>query len=157
MALHTGAAEERDGDYFGPPVNRVARLLSAGHGGQTLLSGTTRGLVVGSLPQGTELRGLGEATSNGNAPESLSGVSAKTSPPRPPVTGEGHPSKRPLDPSYLRGQHDPGNGPGQNVEDPDRAQHHHDAKGSRQGGGKSHPHEHQQGLGRLVGPEDRPR
>src|SRR5215211_7417352 len=28
MALHTGAAEERDGDYFGPPVNRVARLLS---------------------------------------------------------------------------------------------------------------------------------
>ena len=27
MALHTGEAEERDGDYFGPPVNRVARLL----------------------------------------------------------------------------------------------------------------------------------
>ncbi|MGH3085839.1 MAG: protein kinase domain-containing protein [Rubrobacteraceae bacterium] len=40
MALHTGAAEEeRDGDYFGPTVNRVARLLSAGHGGQVLLSG----------------------------------------------------------------------------------------------------------------------
>jgi class 3 adenylate cyclase len=38
MALHTGSAEERDGDYFGPPLNRVARLLSAGHGGQTLLS-----------------------------------------------------------------------------------------------------------------------
>src|SRR3712207_9490163 len=34
MALHTGAAEERDGDYFGPPVNRVARLLSAAHGAQ---------------------------------------------------------------------------------------------------------------------------
>ncbi len=32
MALHTGAAEERGGDYFGPPLNRVARLLSAGHG-----------------------------------------------------------------------------------------------------------------------------
>src|SRR5215210_2607125 len=31
MALHTGAAEERDGDYFGPPVNRVARLMSAAH------------------------------------------------------------------------------------------------------------------------------
>src|SRR5829696_8256345 len=28
MALHTGTAEERSGDYFGPPVNRVARLLS---------------------------------------------------------------------------------------------------------------------------------
>ncbi len=32
MALHTGAAEERAGDYFGPSLNRVARLLSAGHG-----------------------------------------------------------------------------------------------------------------------------
>jgi class 3 adenylate cyclase len=33
MALHMGAVEEREGDYFGPPVNRVARLLSAAHGG----------------------------------------------------------------------------------------------------------------------------
>src|SRR5205814_1777715 len=32
MALHTGAAEERDGDYFGQPLNRVSRLLAAGHG-----------------------------------------------------------------------------------------------------------------------------
>ena len=38
MALHSGEAEERDGDYFGPPLNRVARLLSSGYGGQTLLS-----------------------------------------------------------------------------------------------------------------------
>jgi class 3 adenylate cyclase len=38
IALHTGAAEERDGDYFAPPLNRVARLLSAAHGGQVLLS-----------------------------------------------------------------------------------------------------------------------
>src|SRR5690349_13648649 len=37
MALHTGAVEMRDGDYFGQPVNRVARLLSVGHGGQVLL------------------------------------------------------------------------------------------------------------------------
>src|SRR5215213_2535117 len=34
MALHTGAAEFRDSDYFGPPLNRVARLLIAAHGGQ---------------------------------------------------------------------------------------------------------------------------
>src|SRR5215207_6316344 len=34
MALHVGGAEERDGDYFGPPLNRVARLLSAAHGGR---------------------------------------------------------------------------------------------------------------------------
>jgi class 3 adenylate cyclase len=34
IALHTGTVEERDGDYFGPPVNRVARLLSIANGGQ---------------------------------------------------------------------------------------------------------------------------
>jgi predicted ATPase/class 3 adenylate cyclase len=45
MALHTGAAEERDGDYFGPPLNRVARLLAIGHGGQVLLSQAARDLL----------------------------------------------------------------------------------------------------------------
>ena len=60
IALHTGVAEERSGDYFGPPVNRVARLLSAGHGGQTLLSSATRKLVRDRLPEDTELRDLGE-------------------------------------------------------------------------------------------------
>jgi len=35
MALHTGAAEARDGDYFGPPLNRAARLLAAGHGARS--------------------------------------------------------------------------------------------------------------------------
>src|ERR1700736_886213 len=39
MGLHTGYAEERHDDYFGPAVNRVARLMSIGHGGQVLLSG----------------------------------------------------------------------------------------------------------------------
>jgi class 3 adenylate cyclase len=37
MALHTGAAELRDGDYYGSSVNRAARLAALGHGGQTLL------------------------------------------------------------------------------------------------------------------------
>ena len=60
MALHTGAAEERDGDYFGPPVNRVARLLSATHGGQVLLSLPTQELVRDLLPTQTSLRDLGE-------------------------------------------------------------------------------------------------
>ena len=41
MGLHTGEADERGGDYFGPPVNRVARLEAAGHGGQVLLSDAT--------------------------------------------------------------------------------------------------------------------
>jgi predicted ATPase/class 3 adenylate cyclase len=60
MALHTGAAEERDRDYFGPTVNRDARLLSAGHGGQVLLSLATQELVREALPEGVELKDLGE-------------------------------------------------------------------------------------------------
>jgi tRNA A-37 threonylcarbamoyl transferase component Bud32 len=60
MALHTGEVEERDGDYFGPPLNRVARLLSAGHGGQTLVSQATRERAEGHLPEGVSLRDMGE-------------------------------------------------------------------------------------------------
>jgi predicted ATPase/class 3 adenylate cyclase len=60
MALHTGAAESRDGDYFGPPLNRVARLLEAGHGGQILLSLATQELARDHLPEGAGLRDLGE-------------------------------------------------------------------------------------------------
>jgi predicted ATPase len=60
MALHMGAAQERDGDYFGPPVNRVARLLSAAHGGQVLLSLPTHEMVRDQLPDGTNLTELGE-------------------------------------------------------------------------------------------------
>jgi predicted ATPase/class 3 adenylate cyclase len=60
MALHTGTAEERDNDYFGPAVNRVARLLSTGHGGQILLSLATYELINDKLPQDVVLRDLGD-------------------------------------------------------------------------------------------------
>jgi class 3 adenylate cyclase len=59
-AIHTGTADEREGDYFGPTVNRVARLLAIGHGGQVLLSGVTTAIVQGDLPPDTSLRDLGE-------------------------------------------------------------------------------------------------
>jgi predicted ATPase/class 3 adenylate cyclase len=59
-AIHTGTADERDGDYFGPAVNRVARLLAIGHGGQVLVSGVTADLVQGELPSQASLRDLGE-------------------------------------------------------------------------------------------------
>jgi predicted ATPase/class 3 adenylate cyclase len=59
-ALHTGLAQERDGDYFGPPLNRVARLMAAAHGGQTLVSLATYELVRDALPAGVELRDLGD-------------------------------------------------------------------------------------------------
>jgi predicted ATPase/class 3 adenylate cyclase len=59
MALHTGTAQERDDDYFGPAVNRVARLLAIGHGGQVLVSHTTADLLQGELPANISLRDLG--------------------------------------------------------------------------------------------------
>jgi predicted ATPase/class 3 adenylate cyclase len=60
MALHSGAAVARGGDYAGPPLNRAARLLSAGHGGQILLSHTTEELVRGNAWLSIMLRDLGE-------------------------------------------------------------------------------------------------
>ena len=59
MALHSGEAEERDSDYFGPPVNRVARLLGAGYGSQVLLSRVTADLVRDELSDGAHLVDLG--------------------------------------------------------------------------------------------------
>src|SRR5215204_4619031 len=67
VALHTGAVDEQGGDYFeqrgdyfGPALNRVARLLSAAHGGQTLLSLATQELVRDVLPVDARLDDLGE-------------------------------------------------------------------------------------------------
>jgi TolB-like protein/class 3 adenylate cyclase/Tfp pilus assembly protein PilF len=59
MALHTGAVELRDGDYFGAPLNKVARLLAAGHGGQTLLSEATHDLGRDHLPPLASVKALG--------------------------------------------------------------------------------------------------
>src|SRR5579864_4830447 len=59
MAVHTGLADERSGDYFGPTVNRVARLLSVGYGGQILVSGAASDLAQGEMPGKATLRDLG--------------------------------------------------------------------------------------------------
>jgi len=59
MAIHTGTADLRDGDYFGHALNRAARILSAGHGGQVLLSAATWELLRDHLPPDVTLRDLG--------------------------------------------------------------------------------------------------
>jgi TolB-like protein/class 3 adenylate cyclase/Tfp pilus assembly protein PilF len=60
MALHSGSVDGRDGDYFGPSLNRVARLLSAAHGGQTLLSESAHDLCRDHLPPLAAVKPLGE-------------------------------------------------------------------------------------------------
>ncbi len=59
MALHTGDAEERGGDYFGQALNRVARLMATGHGGQTLLSSAACEAVQDTLLPSVSLLDLG--------------------------------------------------------------------------------------------------
>jgi class 3 adenylate cyclase len=59
MAIHTGQIELRDGDYYGPTVNRCARLRAMATGGQVLLSGVAAQLSQRQLPGGASLKDLG--------------------------------------------------------------------------------------------------
>ena len=79
MGLHTGEVQERGGDYFGPAVNRAARLMAAGHGGQVLVSGVTGRLVGDQLPDGVTLSDLGEhRLKDLDIPEHVFQVTGKT-------------------------------------------------------------------------------
>ena len=60
IGLHTGEGNQSSGDYVGVDVHRAARIGAAGHGGQVLLSSSTRALVEAGLPAGLTLRDLGE-------------------------------------------------------------------------------------------------
>jgi predicted ATPase/class 3 adenylate cyclase len=60
MGLHIGEAQPRGGDYYGPAVNRAARLMSAAHGGQVLLSSAVAAILGDKLPDEATLRDLGE-------------------------------------------------------------------------------------------------
>jgi len=59
VGLHTGEAELRQGDYFGQALNRAARITTAAHGGQILLSEITAQVVREHAPPGTSIKDLG--------------------------------------------------------------------------------------------------
>lgn len=59
MALHSGVASERNGDYFGPALNRAARLLALSSGGQVLLTEAIHGLVKDEPPAEVRFRSHG--------------------------------------------------------------------------------------------------
>lgn len=93
MGLHTGTASLREGDYFGAAVNRAARLMSAAHGGQVVLSGSTSALVRDTLTDGIELRDHGQhRLKDLREPEHIFEV-------RHPDLGSGFPQLRTLDAS----------------------------------------------------------
>ena len=73
VAVHTGLAQAREGDFFGPALNRTARLLAIGHGGQVLASSATAELTRDVLGNGLALVDQGEhrlATSTGRSASS---------------------------------------------------------------------------------------
>jgi predicted ATPase/DNA-binding SARP family transcriptional activator len=72
VALHTGEAHEREGDYFGPALNRAARLRSVARGGTTVMSQATAEIVHERLPPGTGLVELGRRELRGlSRPENV--------------------------------------------------------------------------------------
>jgi predicted ATPase/class 3 adenylate cyclase len=103
MGLHTGEAAERDGDYFGPAVNRAARLMAVAHGGQVVCSEATAGLVSGE----TALANLGEHRLRDlSAPQRVFQVLAAGLPERfPPLESlDSYPGNLPLAPTRFVGR-----------------------------------------------------
>jgi predicted ATPase/class 3 adenylate cyclase/DNA-binding CsgD family transcriptional regulator len=90
MGLHTGECQERDGNYFGPPVNRAARVMDAANGRQILVSSATWEVVGGELGGSTTLLDLGvHELRDVMEPVRLYRVDDRVfaSDPRPPRTG----------------------------------------------------------------------
>lgn len=107
MGLHTGYAEERNADYFGPTVNRVARLVSIGHGGQILLSQVTYDLARTELPRHGSLSDLGShRLKDLGEPEHVWQLSIAELPSRfPPLKSlDELPNNLPVQPTSFRGR-----------------------------------------------------
>jgi predicted ATPase/class 3 adenylate cyclase len=107
MAIHTGEAELRDGDYYGTAVNRCARLRAIAHGGQVLISAATQELVRDSLPADAGLANLGAHRLRDLArPEQVFQLTVPDLPSDfPPLRSlDAHPHNLPLQPTALVGR-----------------------------------------------------
>ena len=116
VALHTGEAEFRDGDYFGRAVNRAARLRSLAEGGQIVCSGATAELVIDSLTDDVVLIDLGTRQLRNLArPEHVFELRLVTADDRHDQPAPEAPSERPGLPAVLGG-HGPFVGRGSELE-----------------------------------------
>lgn len=108
MAIHAGTTIERDADYFGPTVNRVARLLAIGHGGQILVSSVAQALMADTLAADAQLLDLGEhALKDIRAAERVFQLSAAGMPAFPPLrTPMGTASNLPFSTTSFIGRED---------------------------------------------------
>jgi class 3 adenylate cyclase len=107
MGLHTGEPQLATENYVGLDVHRAARIMSVGHGGQVLLSQTTRDLVEQALPDGVGLLDLGEHRLKDLSASirlfqlDIAGVPADF----PPLkTLDSHPNNLPIQPTWLVGR-----------------------------------------------------
>jgi class 3 adenylate cyclase len=96
MGLHTGEPNVTDEGYLGLDVVRAARIAAAGHGGQILLSETTRALVGNALPDGTAVHDLGDHSLKDIQHEHIYELSLDTDPreTRPLKTEQGKSSEQ---------------------------------------------------------------
>ena len=109
MGIHVGAAQERDGDYFGPALNRAARLMALAHGGQVLVSLAAEELLRDDLPADIELSNLGEHVLRGlSRPELVFQLSAADLVTEFPPLGAATsvPNNLPSPPTSFVGRHD---------------------------------------------------
>ena len=71
MGIDVGEADNRGGDFFGPPLNRATRLCAIAHGGQVLVSSSAYSELSAGAPAGLQIRHLGEVRLRGLATPEL--------------------------------------------------------------------------------------